>query len=47
MKIIRCFKEINEQLFKDDYRIANFENGIIQKKNLLETFCIKKELFKD
>ena len=43
-KIIKCFKEINEQLFINSFGIAHFENGIIQMKKLLETFCIKKDL---
>ena len=47
MKIIKSFVEINEQLFKDEYRIVHFQNGIIQKKKLLETFCVKRELAKE
>ena len=44
MKIIKCFIEINEQIFNNNFGIVHFENGIISKKKLLETFCIKKNL---
>ena len=36
------FYRKNKQIFNDTFGIAYFENGIIQKKKLLETFCIKR-----
>ena len=47
MKMIKCFIEINEQLFSKSFKIAHFENGIIEKKKILETFCIKRDLSKE
>ena len=44
MKIIKCFIEINEQIFNNTFGIVHFENGIIPKKKLLETFCVKRDL---
>ena len=46
LRIIKCFVEINEQLFKKYYGIIHFENGIILKKKILETFCTKRDLIK-
>ena len=46
MKIIKCFIEINEQLFSKSFRIEHVENGIIDKKKLLENFCVKRDLSK-
>lgn len=46
MKIIKCFIDINEQLFKQSFGIVHFENGVIEKKKLLETFCIKRDITK-
>lgn len=46
LRIIKCFVEINEQLFNKYYGIIHFENAIILKKKLLETFCTKRDLLK-
>ncbi len=47
LKVINSFIEINEQIFNNEFAIVHFENGIIPKKQLLETFCNKIELGKD
>ena len=44
LKIIKCFIEINEQLFSNYFRIVHFENGEIKRKTIFETFCKKKDL---
>ena len=44
MKMIKCFMEINEQIFNNSLGIANFEGGIIFKKKLLEIFCTKRDI---
>ena len=45
MKMIKCFMEINEQVFNNSLGIAYFEGGIIFKKKLLEIFCTKRVIF--
>jgi len=47
LKVIKSFIEINEQVFNNTFAIVHFENGIVPKKKLLETFCYKRELDKD
>lgn len=44
MKMIKCFIEINEQVFNNSLGIAYFEGGIILKKKLLEIFCKKRDI---
>ena len=47
LKVINSFIEINEQIFNNEFALVHFENGIVPKKQLLETFCNKIELGKD
>ena len=46
-KMIKCFIDINEQIFNNSYGIAYFENGIILKQKLLQIFCTKRDIIKD
>ena len=43
-KMIKGFVEIKKQIFNDEYEIVHFQDGVISKKKLLETFCVKKDL---
>ena len=46
-KMIKCFIDINEQIFNNSYGIAYFENGTISKLKLLQIFCEKRDLIND
>jgi len=43
-KMIKSFIEINKQIFNNSFEIVHFESGIISKKKLYETFCVKRNL---
>ena len=47
LKMINCFIEINKEVFKNEINILYFDSGYIKKKKILETFCIKKEIYDD